>query len=48
MKLNDLQKAAAKAQQELQLAERKVAELQRAAKAAKAKTEQVRLQFKGV
>ena len=48
MKLNDLKKAAARAQQELQLAESKVADLQRTVKAAKANTEQVRLQFKGM
>lgn len=48
MKLNDLQKAAAKAQQDLQLAERKVTELLRNAKSAKAKSEQARLQYKHV
>ena len=48
MKLNDLKKAAAKARQDLQVAERKVAELQRNAKAAKAKAEQARLEHKRV
>jgi hypothetical protein len=47
MKLNDLKKAAAKAQQDLQLAERKAGDLQRKAKAAKAKSEQTRLEHKG-
>ena len=46
MKLDDLKKAAAKAQQDLQLAEGNAAELQRRAKAVKAKTEQARLQHK--
>ena len=48
MKLNDLEKAAAKAQQDFQLAERKAAELQRSAKAAKAKTEQARIEHKRI
>ena len=48
MKLNDLKKAAAKARQDLQVAERKVAELQRNAKAAKTKAEQARLDYKRV
>jgi hypothetical protein len=46
MKLNQLKKAAAKAQQALQLTERQVAELRRQAKAAKAQAEKVRLQQK--
>jgi hypothetical protein len=48
MKLNELKKAAAKAQQDLQLAEHKAAELQRSAKAAKAKTDQARIEHKRV
>ena len=48
MKLKDLKKAVAKAQHDLQLAELKAVELQRSAKAAKAKTEQARLQHKRV
>jgi hypothetical protein len=46
MKLNDLKKAAARAQQDLQTAERKAVDLQRKAKAAKARSEQVRLEQK--
>jgi hypothetical protein len=46
MKLNDLKKAAAKARQDLQFAERKAGDLQRKAKAAKAKSEQTRLEHK--
>ena len=46
MKLNDLKKAAAKAQQDLQFVELKVAELQQKAKVAKAKSEQTRLMHK--
>ena len=46
MKLNDLKKAAARTHQDLQLAERKAADFQRKANAAKAKTEQTRLEFK--
>src|ERR1035441_6620676 len=46
MKLNDLKQAAAKAQQDLQLTERKVADLQRTAKAAKARSEHTRLEHK--
>lgn len=39
MKLNDLRKAAAKAQLDFQLAQRKAADLQQKAKAAKARSE---------
>jgi hypothetical protein len=46
MKLNDLKMAAAKAQQDLQFAEKDGAELARKSKEAKAKTEQPRLQHK--
>jgi hypothetical protein len=46
MKLNDLKKAAAKAQQGLRLAEAKAAELQRNAKTAKSVAEQARLEHK--
>ena len=46
MKLNEFKKAAATAQQDLQLAERKAADLQRNAKAAKSKSEQARSEFK--
>ena len=46
MKLDDLKKAEAKAQQGLQLAEAKAAELQRKAKAAKAMAEQARVKHK--
>lgn len=46
MKLNDLKKAAASAEAELQLAERAAADLQRKAKADKARSEQTRLDHK--
>ena len=46
MKLHDLKKAAAQAQQDFHLAERKAGELQGKAKAAKAKSEQTRLDHK--
>ena len=46
MKLNDLKKAAASAQEELQLAERAAAALQRRTKADKARSEQTRLEHK--
>jgi hypothetical protein len=46
MNLNDLKKAAARAQQDLQLAERKAADLQNAVKTAKAIAEQVRQEHK--
>jgi len=48
MKLNDLKKAGAKAQQDLRLAEAKTAELKRKAKAAKAMAAQVWLEYKRV
>jgi len=46
MKLNDLKQAVAKAQQDLQTVEGKAADLRRKAKAAKANTEQTRLEYK--
>jgi hypothetical protein len=46
MKLNDLQKAGAKAHRALQIAKAKAAELQRKAKTAKAIAEQARLEHK--
>jgi hypothetical protein len=46
MKLNDLKKAATKAQQDLQVSEQRAAELLRGFKAAKAKTEQARLDYR--
>jgi len=46
MKLNDLKKAAAKAQQDLHLAARKAADLRQKAQAAKARSEQTRLEHK--
>ena len=48
MKLNDLKKAAAKAQEGLRLAETEAAELQRNAKTTKAIAEQARLEYKRV
>ena len=48
MNLNGLKQAAAKAQQAFRIAELKVADLQRTFKAAKAKTEQARLEHKRV
>ena len=46
MKLNDLKKAATRFQEKLRIAERKAADLQRKAKAAKAGSEQTRLEHK--
>ena len=46
MKLSNLKKAVSKARQDLQLAERKAAELRRSAKAARARAEQVRLEHR--
>jgi hypothetical protein len=46
MKLSDLKRVAVKAQQELQLAEQKSAELLRSFKLAKAKTDQARVDYK--